>query len=151
MAVSASVKDTLHKLGTGVHRAIFRASRGRVLGTMLGMPVLELVTTGRKSGARRSTMLTTPVVDGERLVLVASFGGDDRHPAWYHNLQADPKVQVTMAGSVRSMVARTATDDERDELWPRIVEAYQGYAGYQKRTTRAIPVVILEPVGPDHI
>jgi deazaflavin-dependent oxidoreductase (nitroreductase family) len=107
------------------------------------MPFIELFTTGRRSGKERATMLTVPIVDGERLV--ASFGGDDRHPAWYLNLRANPKVRVTMAGSTRTMMACTATEEERAELWPRITSAYGGYARYQERTERRIPVVILEP------
>jgi deazaflavin-dependent oxidoreductase (nitroreductase family) len=79
------------------------------------------------------------------VLLVASFGGDDRHPAWYLNLRANPKVRVTMAGSTRSMVARTATEEERVELWPQITSTFAGYARYQERTDRKIPVIILEP------
>jgi len=79
------------------------------------------------------------------LVLVASFGGDDRHPAWYLNLQANPEVRVTTAGSTRAMIARTATEDERAKLWPRITSVFEGYARLQRRTERPIPVVILEP------
>lgn len=138
-------KDLLFKLSTAVHRAVFRASRGRVLGTVVGLPVAELETTGRRSGLRRSTMLAVPILAEERIVLVASFGGDDRHPAWYHNLRADPRVRITIAGRSRHMVARTADDAEHAALWPRIVARYHGYAAYQARTSRPIPVVILEP------
>jgi deazaflavin-dependent oxidoreductase (nitroreductase family) len=138
-------KDALFKVGTRLHRALFRASKGRVFGKAFGMPVVELVTTGRRSGKERSTMLAVPVVDGDRLVLVASFGGDDRHPAWYLNLQANPEVHATIAGSTRAMIACTATEEERAELWPRITEVFEGYARYQERTRGPIPVVILEP------
>jgi deazaflavin-dependent oxidoreductase (nitroreductase family) len=80
------------------------------------------------------------------LVVVASFGGDDRHPAWYLNLQANPEVRVTIGGSTRrTMIARTATDEERAELWRQIISTFEGYARYQERTERQIPVVILEP------
>jgi deazaflavin-dependent oxidoreductase (nitroreductase family) len=138
-------KDALYKMSTDVHRAIFDASKGRIFGKAFGMPVAELVTTGRRSGRKRSTMLAVPIVDGDRLVLVASFGGDDRHPAWYLNLQANPEVRATIAGSTRTMIARTATEEERAELWPRITSVFEGYARYQERTERPIPVVILEP------
>jgi deazaflavin-dependent oxidoreductase (nitroreductase family) len=97
------------------------------------MPFLELATIERRSGKERSTMLTVPIVDGDRLVLVASFGGDDRHPARYLNLRANPEVHVTMAGSTRNMVARTATEEERVELWPQITSTFAGYARYQER------------------
>ena len=140
-------KDVFYKVGTGMHRAIFNVSKGRIFGKALGMPLIELVTIGRRSGKERSTMLSVPIVDRDRLVLVASFGGDDRHPAWYLNLQANPEVRVTMAGSTHTMIARTATEDEKTELWPQIISVFEGYARYQKRTERQIPVVILEPPG----
>jgi len=138
-------KDAFYKLGTAIHRAIFNVSKGRIFGKAFGMPLIKLLTTGRKSGKERATMLSVPIVGGERLVLVASFGGDDRHPAWYLNLQANPEVQVTMAGTTRTMIARIATEEERDELWPKITSVFEGYARYQNRTERQIPVVILEP------
>ena len=139
-----AVKDFGFKVVTGLHKVVFRVSKGRFLGRGFGMPVLELVTTGRKSGARRTTMLTTPVHDNERVVLVASKGGDDRHPAWFLNLRDDPAVELTMGGTTRSMTARIATDGEKSELWPEIVESYKGYDQYQNRTDRDIPIVICE-------
>ena len=138
-------KDALYKVATRIHRALFNVSKGRILGKAFGMPVVELVTTGRKSGKERSTMLAASIADGDRVVLVASYGGDDRHPAWYLNLQANPEVKVTIAGSTHPMIARTATEEERGELWPRITSVFEGYARYQERTERPIPVVILEP------
>ena len=138
-------KDAFYKAGTRIHLALFKLSKGKIFGKASGMPFIELVTIGRRSGKERSTMLSVPIVDGDRLVLVASFGGDDRHPAWYLNLQANPEVRVTIAGSTRTMVARTATEEERAELWPKITSTFEGYARYQNRTEREIPVVILEP------
>jgi len=129
-------KDALYKMATGIHRALFNVSKGRIFGKAFGMPVVKLVTTGRRSGKERSTMLAAPIAEADRVVLVASFGGDDRHPAWYFNLRANPEVRVTTAGSTRSMVARIATDEEKDELWPQVTSRYQGYARYQKRTKR---------------
>jgi deazaflavin-dependent oxidoreductase (nitroreductase family) len=138
-------KDAFYKVGTGIHRAVFNISKGRIFGKAFGMPLVELVTTGRRSGKERSTMLAVPIADSDRLVLVASFGGDDRHPAWYLNLRAYPEVRATFAGSTRTMIARSATEEERAELWPRITSVFEGYARYQERTERPIPVVILEP------
>jgi deazaflavin-dependent oxidoreductase (nitroreductase family) len=140
-------KDTFFKVGTRIHRAIFNISKGRIFGRAFGMPLIELVTIGRRSGKERATMLSVPIIDGDRLVLVASFGGDDRHPAWYLNLRSNPEVRVTIAGLTRTMIARIATEEERAELWPQITSVYEGYARYQKRTERPIPVVILEPAG----
>lgn len=140
-----SLKDDLFRLGTGAHRAVFRLSRGRVLGRLGGMPVVLLITTGRKSGKRRSTMLASPVHDDERVVLVASFGGDPRHPAWFLNVRDHPDVEVTMAGRHRRMRARVATEEEKAALWPAIVAAYANYGAYQRKTERDIPVVVLTP------
>src|SRR3712207_2059762 len=102
-------KDAVYKVGTGIHRAIFNISKGRIFDKAFGMPLIELITTGRRSGKARATMLSVPIIEGDRLVLVASFGGDDRHPAWYLNLRANPEVSVTIAGSTRTMIARIAT------------------------------------------
>lgn len=140
-----NVKDTLFRGINAFHRSLVRASRGRVGGRLGGMPVVILETTGRKSGEPRRTMLTAPVVDGDTVVLVASYGGDSRHPAWYLNLTADPAVTIERAGHRSAMTARTATAEEKAALWPRIVKSYRGYAGYQKRTDREIPVVLLTP------
>lgn len=140
-----AVKDFTFKAVTGLHKVVFRASKGRIGGSGFGMPVLELVTTGRKSGARRTTMLTTPIHDDDRVVLIASKGGDDRNPAWFLNLRDQPLVEVTMSGTTRPMTARIATDEEKSELWPEIVANYKGYGQYQKRTERDIPVVVCEP------
>lgn len=144
-----NVRDMVTDIGAKVlnltHRLIRTVSGGRLGGTAFGMPVVELHTTGRTSGQRRSTMLTAPLRDDERVVLVASKGGDDRHPDWYRNLVANPDVELTIEGKTRPMRARTASSEERAELWPQIVAAYKGYAGYQRRTDRAIPVVVCEP------
>ena len=107
---------------------------------------ITLTTTGRKSGQQRSVMLTSPVQEGDTMVVVASRGGDDHHPAWFLNLQADPHVQVaTKDGVKRALSARVASADERARLWPQSTAAYKGYAGYQTKTIREIPVVLLDP------
>lgn len=131
---------------SGVHRAILTVSRGRLGGTLLGHPSLELVTVGRRSGRARTSMLTSPVQLGESLVIVASRGGDDLDPAWFLNLRDHPQVRVAVAGGPAGpMQARVATPDERDRLWPRVVAEMPRYAQYQERTSRVIPVVLLEP------
>ena len=140
-----NLKDELFKLGTSFHEAVFRASDGRVFGRAGGMPVVMLTTTGRKSGKKRNTMLTAPIADDDKIVLVASYGGDPRHPAWFLNLRDNPDVEIVMRGRSGPMKARVASPQEKDELWPRVTSKYRGYAGYQKRTDRDIPVVILEP------
>jgi deazaflavin-dependent oxidoreductase (nitroreductase family) len=108
------------------------------------MPVVELTTTGRKSGQQRTVLLTSPVQEGGTIVLVASRGGDDHHPAWYLNLCAHPRVTVSVKGGpTEVMIARTASADERARWWPDVVKAYRGYASYQKKTSREIPLVVL--------
>lgn len=143
-----NAKDAAAKVVTGFHRVVFRATKGRVAGRMFSMPVVLLTTTGRKSGRRRETMLTSPVQEDGRVVLVASYGGDARHPTWFLNLRDDPDVEIVMAGERRRMKARVADPEEKSRLWNQIVERYRGYGQYQKRTDRDIPVVILEPESP---
>jgi deazaflavin-dependent oxidoreductase (nitroreductase family) len=128
-----------------LHRSILRVTGGRVLSRPFGMPAVELTTVGRRSGRRRTTMLTAPIVEGERVVLVASKGGDDRDPDWFRNLLANPEVELTLEGRTRRMRARRATPEEKATLWPQVVAAYQGYGGYQARTQRDIPVVVCDP------
>jgi deazaflavin-dependent oxidoreductase (nitroreductase family) len=140
-----NVKDIGARIVTGFHEAVLRMSNGRLANRGFGMPVLILSTTGRKTGKRRTTVLTSPVQEGESIVLVASYGGDDRHPTWFLNLRDKPDVEITMDGRTRPMRARVASLEEKAELWPRVVAAYRGYGQYQQRTGRDIPLVICEP------
>jgi deazaflavin-dependent oxidoreductase (nitroreductase family) len=110
---------------------------------MLGCEVLLLHTTGRRSGLERTTPLMY-TSDGDDIVLVASNGGSRLHPTWYLNLSADPSVRVERKGPAEAWTARTATREEKERLWPGIVDAYKGYAAYERRTDRDIPLVILE-------
>ena len=143
---SANVaKDLSARVIFGLHRQIFLTTKGRIGGKAFGMPVLMLNTIGRKSGKVRSTMLTSPVQDGEKVVIIASYGGDNRHPTWFLNLRDNPEVEITMQGRRRKMKAHIATAEEKDAIWPQVTGKYKGYAAYQKRTDRDIPVVILEP------
>jgi deazaflavin-dependent oxidoreductase (nitroreductase family) len=147
MSLRECLIDAGFKAATFGHRSILWASRGRVLSSAAGMPGVDLCVTGRKSGRRRSTLLAAPVLDNQRVVLIASKGGDDRDPEWFRNLVANPDVEITVlsTGEVRPLRARVASPEEKAELWPRIVAAHRGYAAYQKRTKRDIPVVICEP------
>ncbi|HXA34280.1 MAG TPA: nitroreductase/quinone reductase family protein [Acidimicrobiales bacterium] len=129
-----------------VHRAVLKVSGGRLGWHAARMPVIELTTVGRKSGAAHTVMLTSPVQHGSALVVVASRGGDDAHPAWFLNLQSNPRVEVSLQGGPKTpMRARVATAQERAELWPRVTADHKNYAGYQTKTAREIPLVILEP------
>jgi deazaflavin-dependent oxidoreductase (nitroreductase family) len=140
-----AIPELVFKAMNAIHRPLFDLTGGRIGGRFMKMTALKLTTTGRRSGEPRTVMLTTPVQRGDDLVLVASKGGNDEHPAWYLNLVANPEVTIEMAGRTFQATARTATDEEKAELWPEITAAYDGYGGYQRRTDRDIPVVICTP------
>jgi deazaflavin-dependent oxidoreductase (nitroreductase family) len=109
-----------------------------------GVPTLLLTVTGRRTGTPRRTALIYGEDDG-RYVVVASKGGADEHPVWYLNLQAEPEVEVQVGPRKLRAVARTADADEKARLWPKMAEIWPDYDGYQDRTDRDIPVVVLEP------
>lgn len=138
--------DAVLKTMNTIHRGLLKISGGRIGWTAGKMPVLELTTTGRKSGAKRSVMLTSPHQDGDSLLIVASRGGDDQHPAWFLNLRDDPAVQVAWQGdAAKPYTARILSSEERAELWDTVASAYKNYAGYQEKTDREIPLVFLDP------
>ncbi len=138
--------DFVLKTMNAVHRGLLKVSGGHAGWRVSNMPVLELTTIGRKSGQPRSVMLTSPLQDGDKLVVVASRGGDDTHPAWFLNLRDNPDVDVAFqGGSKQPMLARIASADERKRLWPQVIADHKNYAGYQTRTQREIPLVLLEP------
>ena len=147
MTITDVVKDTQLKTMNMVHRTLLCVSGGRIGARLGDMQVFKVTTTGRTSGKPRSVMLTSPLQVGDGYVFVASKGGDDRDPDWYRNMVANPEITIEPAngGAPLAMVARTATPDEKADLWPQIVAAYKGYAGYQTKTDRDIPVVVLEP------
>lgn len=127
------------------HRALLAVTGGRWPTKLAGMQTLELQVVGRKSGQKRSTLLTAPICEDDRVVIVASKGGHSDDPQWYKNLVVNPDVEITIDGQTRAMKARTASSQERDELWAKITSEFKNYAGYQASTDREIPVVICEP------
>jgi deazaflavin-dependent oxidoreductase (nitroreductase family) len=138
--------DLILKTMNNAHRLLVKITGGRVGYDAMGMPVLELTTTGRRSGQPRSVMLTAPLTENGNLVIVASRGGDDTHPAWFLNLRSDPKVEVSVKGGPKEpRIARIATAEERARMWPQIAEKFPNYAGYQRKTEREIPLVVLDP------
>lgn len=129
---------------TAVHRWLYRRTGGRI-GSRLGhIEQVLLTTTGRVSGEPRVTVLSA-IQHGDDLLLVASDGGRESHPQWYRNLVADDRVTVQRGARTQPMRARTATPSERPELWRAAVGVYAGYATYQTRTEREIPVVVCTP------
>lgn len=133
---------------TGLHRWAYRRTGGRIGGTMRRggsdpAQVLLLTTIGARSGRPRTNPLVYMDVGGQDLLIVASNGGMDRHPAWYLNLRARPKATVQIGGTVRRMRARFADGDERGPLWGELVRRFPQYARYQSKTEREIPLVLL--------
>ena len=124
------------------HVRVYRLTRGRFVGRVGKAPILLLTTIGRRSGEPRTAPLLY-LRDGERLVVVASFGGTPKHPVWYLNLTANPAVTVQIGRETFAATASTANAENRARIWPQLVEMYPGYAGYQEKTTREIPVVLL--------
>ncbi len=134
----------------GLHTLVYRASGGRLGHKIPGVsaPILLLDHVGAKSGAKRTSPLLY-IPDGENVVVVASKGGFPKHPAWFHNLKANPDTTVQIGSERRLVHARVATPEERERLWPIVVKAYRTYADYQARSGgREIPLVILEPRKP---
>ncbi len=130
---------------TRVHTVAYRLTGGLVGRRIPGLPPMLLLD---HVGAKSATKRTSPLVylrDGENLVIVASKGGSPRHPAWFHNLRANPATSAQVGSSRISVTARVATAKERSRLWPKVIVLYGGYEQYQARTKRQIPLVILEP------
>ena len=150
--MSRPFTPTEEKIGSAVIKVasrantwIYRLSGGRIGGRFLrGSPVLLLTTIGRRSGEPRTAPLLY-LQDGERFVIVASKGGMSHHPFWFHNLEANPAVEIEVGRRKLAASARRASDEEKKALWPRLLEMYSDFADYQARTERDIPVVILTP------
>jgi deazaflavin-dependent oxidoreductase (nitroreductase family) len=129
---------------TSLNTKLYRVTNGRIGGRYDRAPVCILHHRGAKSGDRRETPLVH-LADGDRVVIVASMGGNPKNPAWFHNVKAHPDVEIEILGDRRPMRARVAGEAERAELWPRLLEVWPAWDSYQARTTRTLPVVVLEP------
>ena len=126
------------------HRAVYRATGGRVGGRLWGLPILLLTTTGRRTGKARTTPLCF-YADGESLVVVASNGGLEWLPSWWLNLLEHPQATVRVGRVTSAVVARPASADERARLWAEITTIAPGYLEYERRAPRPIPLAILQP------
>ncbi|AVZ77841.1 nitroreductase family deazaflavin-dependent oxidoreductase [Streptomyces lunaelactis] len=129
--------------------ALFEGSGGTKGTTMRGMPVIILTTRGAKSGKIRKAALMR-VEHGGSYAVVASLGGAPKHPVWYHNVVADPRVELQDGPVRQDMTARQVTGEEKAQWWERAVAAYPDYAAYQEKTDRQIPVFVLEPAAKEH-
>jgi deazaflavin-dependent oxidoreductase (nitroreductase family) len=137
--------DFVIKWMSRINTHMYRRNDGKGLGgNFQGIPVAILTTTGRKSGERRDSPLYF-YRDGDTVVFAASKGGSDKHPMWYLNLKADPRVSVQVKDQTLQLTARDATEDERNLYWPKLVEMYPTYEDYQSWTDRKIPLVVCEP------
>ena len=137
------VRSATRYLGA-LHRLLYRVSGGRIGGRLWDLPVVLLTTTGRQSGKQRTVPLCS-LRDGDDVVLIASYGGLDRPPAWWLNLEANPQAELLSGRVRRAVTARNADPDERARLWAEVTARAPGYLEYERRTTREIPVVILQP------
>ncbi|MFL5954520.1 MAG: nitroreductase/quinone reductase family protein [Gaiellaceae bacterium] len=137
------VRSVTH-YGGAFHRFLYRVSGGRIGGRVWGLRVVLLTTTGRRSGKRRTVPLCA-LREGEDVVVIASYGGLDRAPAWSLNLDANPEAELQDGRVRRPVVARTASGEERTRLWTAVTTTAPGYLEYERRTAREIAVVILEP------
>lgn len=137
----------LNRLMSG-HTAVYRATRGRIGHRFPGLPSMLLLDhVGAKTGTKRTIPLLY-VSDGDDVAIVASKGGHPKHPAWFHNLRANPETTIQIGSQRRAVRARVAAGEERRRLWAKAVEAYGSYREYQERTEREIPIVVLEPRTP---
>jgi deazaflavin-dependent oxidoreductase (nitroreductase family) len=124
---------------------LYKLTNGAIGGSMQGLPVLLLTTTGRKSGQPRTVPLGY-LRDGSNYVIIASNGGRPRHPAWFFNLQSQPEVTIQVKNVQMKVRAEQANPEKRRELWTRLIQVSPGYGNYEKRTNREIPVMILTPL-----
>jgi len=138
-----SLHDINVKLLSRLHTGLYRVTNGRIGRRLVDNDVLLLTTTGRTTGTKHTVPLLY-LRDGDRIVVIASYGGRPNHPGWYRNLVSDPQATVQILGDTYPVRATTMSPEERAEWWPRIVEAYGDYAVYQSRTDREIPVVWLD-------
>lgn len=136
--------DRQFRILGGLHKGIYRLTGGKVGGRVGKLPVLLLTTTGRKSGRPRTQPLAyTPAGDGH--AVIASKGGAARDPLWYLNLSANPLAEITVGRETRKVRARDAQGEERERLWRALADLHPGYDRYAQKTSRRIPVVVLEP------
>jgi deazaflavin-dependent oxidoreductase (nitroreductase family) len=126
-----------------VHRRVYRLTGGKVGGQIGKLPVLLLTTIGRKSGRPRTQPLAFTRAD-DGYAVIASKGGAPQHPLWYLNLHANPVAEVTVGRETRKVRARDAQGEERERLWRALADLYPGYERYSRKTSRQIPVVVLE-------
>ena len=141
------MRDNTARRLSRLHVIVYRLTGGVLGRRLVGNDMLLLTTRGSDTGKAHTVPLLY-LRDGDTLVVIASWGGRPRDPDWYRNLLAEPRALVQVQSGKWTVRARTASTDERDAWWPRIVAAYPGYRVYQTRTDRTIPVILLKPAPP---
>jgi deazaflavin-dependent oxidoreductase (nitroreductase family) len=124
--------------------AVFRRTNGNSMATLNGMPILLLNTVGRKSKKKR----TTPVMyirDGENYVITASNSGNENAPGWFYNLQSTPRVTIEVPGNQLQVISSLISPEEKHRLWAQLIDRAPFFDGYRKKTTREIPMILLQP------
>jgi F420H(2)-dependent quinone reductase len=142
---AAPLRDSTVKRLSALHAALFRFTRGRLGRRLVDNDMLLLTTMGCRTGQPHTVPLLY-LHDNDRLVVVASYGGRPDHPQWFKNLEVNPEVTVQIEGARIPAKASVVTGPDRDRLWPRVLDAYDGYGAYQSKTDRVIPLVYLELV-----
>ncbi len=140
---AAAPPKWLLKLFTQINVIVYQLSGGRLMNEFSGMPICLVEMKGARSGTKRTVPLMYVPYENS-IILVASLGGAPKHPVWYHNLMANPEINITQGGVTRALTARRVDDAEKEALWPTCVKYYPPYQEYQDRTTRNIPVFLCE-------
>jgi deazaflavin-dependent oxidoreductase (nitroreductase family) len=135
---------TVFRIFMALHIFFYRLTRGKFGGKVQGLPILLLTTRGRKTGKKRTTPLGYFEEDGG-YVITASNAGMDTHPAWYHNLRSDPHATIEVNDRQVEVQAEVVGEEQRDRLWKKLITLSPGYAGYETKTSRKIPLVLLRP------
>ena len=138
------MNKALMKTIGAIHRSLYQLTNGMIGANLGGRSMVLLTTTGRKSGKQRTTPIQY-MKDGEYIIIVASNGGNVNHPAWWHNISANPDVTVQIGKKKMLARAESADDEERARLWPLLVDINPDYQAFDEETERTIPVVIVRP------
>lgn len=148
IAARTAMANLLFRIFGGMHRGVYRLTGGKVGARIGKLPVLLLTTIGRKTGQPRTQPLAYTRV-GDGYAVIASKGGAAHHPLWYLNLGANPFAEVTVGRETWNVRARDAQGEERERLWRALADLYPGYDRYARKTSRRIPVVVLELASSD--
>ncbi len=140
MFIKYPIRFLLIVIFSKLHKFIYNLTGGKLMGTLMGLPMIFLTTTGRVSNKPRTTPLTY-LKDNDDFICVASFGGYKKHPDWYLNLQKNNRLKINVKGKSFNAISKTIYGKERSEIWKRVIQFYPGFKKYQERTAREIQIV----------